>query len=126
MRSELGFEVMLVAIRREASAGNDAEHGAMLKSSVRRRGRRLMAVRRYCPFREGAVTAGPVGGDAAMLAGLRAGKTVRAIAVEVHGADRVAAEWGNGGWMRAKVRRLARRARAASDKGPDNAGPGTR
>ena len=72
------------------------------------------------------MTAGPVGGDAAVLASLRAGKTVRAIAVEVHGADRVAAERGNGGWMRAKVRRLARRARAASDKGPDNAGPGTR
>ena len=43
------------------------------------------------------MTTGPVGGDAAVqaavLAGLRAGKSVREIAVDLYGADRVAAEW---------------------------------
>ena len=73
------------------------------------------------------MTTGPVEADAAVLAGLRAGKSVREIAVELYGADLVAAEWSDyGGWMRAKVRRLARRARAASVERPDNAGPGTR
>ena len=64
------------------------------------------------------MTAGPGGYDAAaqaaVLAGLRAGKSMRAVAVELHGADRVAAEWDCGGGMRAKVRRVTRRARAAS------------
>ena len=76
------------------------------------------------------MTAGPAGYDtgvqAAVSAGLRAGKSVREIAVELYGADRVAAEWDCDGWMRAKMRRLARRARAASGARPDNAGPGTR
>ena len=64
------------------------------------------------------MTAGSGGDDAtvqaAVSAGLRAGKPMRAIAVELYGADRVAAEWDCDGGMRAKVRRLARRARAAS------------
>ena len=72
------------------------------------------------------MTTGPAGDDAAVLAGLRAGKPMREIAVELYGADLVAAEWDCDGAMRARMRRLARRARAASDKGPDNAGPGTR
>ena len=64
------------------------------------------------------MTAGPAGYDAgvqaAVSAGLRAGKSVREIAVDLYGADRVAAKWGYDGWMRAKARRLVRRARAAS------------
>ena len=72
------------------------------------------------------MTTGPVEADAAVLAGLRAGKSMREIAVELYGADLVAAEWDYDGWMQARMRRLARRARAVSDKGPANAGPGTR
>ena len=72
------------------------------------------------------MTADPAGDEAAVLAGLRAGKPMREIAVELYGADLVAAEWDYGGWMQAKMRRLARRARAASVDRPDNAGPGTR
>ena len=72
------------------------------------------------------MTTGPVEADAAVLAGLRAGKPMRAIAVELYGADLVAAEWPDyNGWMRARMRRLARRARAGSGARPDNAGPGT-
>ena len=72
------------------------------------------------------MTTGPVGADAAVLAGLRAGKSTREIAVELYGADLVAAEWDYDGWMRARMRRLARRARAALVDRPDKAGPGTR
>ena len=63
------------------------------------------------------MTTGPVGDDAAapaaVLAGLRAGKPMRAIAVELHGADRAAAEWDCDGRMRAKVGRLVRCVRTA-------------
>ena len=73
------------------------------------------------------MTAGHVGDDAAMravaLVGLRSGKSMREIAVDLYGADRVAAGWHGGGRMRAKVRRLVHRARAASDEGRDNTGP---
>ena len=73
------------------------------------------------------MTAGRPGDEAAVLAGLRAGKSTREIAVELYGADLVAAEWPDyDGALRARMRRLARRARAVSDKGPANAGPGTR
>ena len=72
------------------------------------------------------MTADPAGDEAAVLAGLRAGKPMREIAVELYGADLVAAEWDCDGWMRAKMRRLARRARAGSGARPDNVGPGTR
>ena len=55
------------------------------------------------------MTAGHVRDDAAMravvLAGLRSGKSMREIAVDLYGADRVAADWHGGGRMRAKVRR---------------------
>ena len=75
------------------------------------------------------MTAGHVGDDAAMravaLAGIRSGKSMREIAVDLYGAGQVAAGWHSDSRMRAKVRRLAMRARAASDEGPDNAGPGT-
>ena len=75
------------------------------------------------------MTAGHVGDDAAMRAaaraGLPSGKSMREIAVDLYGVDRAAAEWDCDGRMRADVRRLVYRARAASDGGPDNAGPGT-
>ena len=74
------------------------------------------------------MTAGHDGADAAMrriaLAGIRSGKSMRKIAVDLYGEDQVAADWHSASWMRAKVRRLVSRARAASDEGPDNAGPG--
>ena len=50
---------------------------------------------------------------------------MREIAIDLYGADREAAGWHGDSRMRAKVRRLVLRARAASDEGPDNAGPGT-
>ena len=75
------------------------------------------------------MTAGHGGDDAAMravaLAGLRSGKSMREIAVGLYGAGRVAADWHGDSRMRAKVRRLADRARDASGEEPDNAGPGT-
>ena len=68
------------------------------------------------------MTAGHVGDDAAMravvLAGIRSGKSMREIAVGLYGAERVAADWHVDSRMRAKVRRLVYRARAASDEGP--------
>ena len=75
------------------------------------------------------MTAGPGSADARVqavaLAGLRSGKSMREMAVDLYGADRVAADWhddsGMSG-MRAKVRRLVNRARAESGTGPDNAG----
>ena len=55
-----------------------------------------------------AMAAGTAGDDAAMptiaLAGLRAGKSMRAIAVELYGADQVAADWHGDSRMRARVR----------------------
>ena len=70
--------------------------------------------------------AGHVGEDAAMravaLAGLRAGKSMREIAIDLYGADRVAADWHGDSWMRAKVQRMVDRAPAAPDEGPDKPG----
>ena len=81
------------------------------------------------PVPKGAMKAGHVGEDAAMravaLAGLRAGKSLREIATDLYGADRVAADWYGDSWMRAKVQRLVDRARTAPDEGPDKAGCGT-
>ena len=75
------------------------------------------------------MTAGDAGEDAAMraivLAGLRSGKSLRRIAIDLYGADRVGADWHGPSGMRAKVGRLVNRARAAPDEGPDEAGPGT-
>ena len=75
------------------------------------------------------MTAGDVGDEAAMRAaarvGVRSGKPMRQIAVDLYGADRVAADWHGDSGMRAKVGRLVNRARAAPDEGPDEAGPGT-
>ena len=75
------------------------------------------------------MTAGAVGDDAATRpaapAGLRAGKSMRAIAVELYGTDQVAAGWDYDSLMRARVRQLVYRARATSGEGPGHAGPGT-
>lgn len=69
---------------------------------------------------------GHVGEDAAMravaLAGLRAGKSLREIAIDLYGPDRVAADWHGDSWMRANVQRLVDRAPAAPDEGPDMVG----
>ena len=67
------------------------------------------------------MTVGHVGDDTAMravvLAGIRSGKSMREIAVDLYGADPVAADWHVDSRMRAKVRRLVYRARDASDAG---------
>ena len=59
---------------------------------------------------------------AVALAGMQSGKSMREIAVDLYGADRVAADWHADSRMRAKVRRTINRAQAASSGGPDNAG----
>ena len=69
------------------------------------------------------MTAGPVGDGAAVQAAVLAGKSVRVIAVDLYGAARVAADWDRDGWMLAKVRRLVRRARAASGAGRTTPAP---
>ena len=75
------------------------------------------------------MTAGHDGAEAAMravaLAGIRSGKSMREIAVDLYGADVVAAGWHGDSGLRAKVRRLVHRARTAPDEVPDNAGAGT-
>ena len=67
------------------------------------------------------MTAGHDRDDAAVravaLAGIRSGKSMREIAVDLYGADAVAADWHVDSRMRAKVRRLVDRARAAPDGG---------
>ena len=76
-----------------------------------------------------ALWGGHVRDDAAMravaLAGVRSGKSMLEIAVDLYGADRVAADWHVDSRMRANVQRRVYRARVASDGGPDNANPGT-
>ena len=71
------------------------------------------------------MTAGDDRADAAMravaLAGLRSGKSMREIAADLYGAEEVASDWHADSRMRAKVRRLVYRARAASG----DANPGT-
>ena len=48
--------------------------------------------------------------EATALAGRRAGKSVRAIAVDLYGREQVDADWHADSWMRVSVRRLLRRA----------------
>lgn len=59
------------------------------------------------------------------LAGRQAGKSLREIAVDLFGFAHVNAEWTPNGRMRAAVRRLVHRSRAAADGGPGDAGPGS-
>ena len=67
------------------------------------------------------MAAGHAGDDTGMravaMAGIRSGKSMREIAVDLYGVDRVAAGWHSDSGMRTKVRRLVNRARAASDHG---------
>ncbi len=58
---------------------------------------------------------------AVVAAGLRAGKPLREIAVDLYGREQVDADWHADGRMRSKLRRLVQRARAASG----GAGPAT-
>ena len=55
------------------------------------------------------------------LAGRRAGKPLREIAVDLYGREQVDADWHADSRMRSKLRRLVQRARAASG----GAGPAT-
>ena len=68
------------------------------------------------------MTARDAGAEAAMravaLTGIRSGKSMREIAVDLYGAEEVAADWHGDSRMRAKVRRLVQRARAVSEQGP--------
>ena len=82
------------------------------------------------PFRDAvAMTTGPAGADASeravALAGVRSGKPMREIAVDLYGADAVAADWHPDGWMRAQVRRLVHRARTAAGAGSGDAATGS-
>lgn len=74
---------------------------------------------------EGETTAATASAEAVALAGWRTGKSQRQIAVDLFGAARVDAEWSPDSQIRAKVRRLLQRARAASCGGSDGTGPGT-
>ena len=57
--------------------------------------------------------------EATALAGRRAGKSLRAIAVDLYGREQVEADWHADSWMRVSVRFLLRRAAARSRAGPD-------
>lgn len=74
---------------------------------------------------EGEPAAGGSSPEAVVAARWRAGKSLRDIAIDLYGAERVATGWHRDGWMRTKVRRLIGRAGAGSDGGPGVAGPGT-
>ena len=62
----------------------------------------------------------PVTPSAVATAGLRAGKGLRAVAIDLFGAERVGAEWTPDGPMRARVRRArdADRAMTGATRGP--------
>ena len=59
-----------------------------------------------------------------VLAGRRAGKSLREIAVDLYGHEQVDAEWHADSRLRARMRRLLYRAEARSGAVPDGAGPG--
>ena len=63
--------------------------------------------------------------EAIALAGRRAGKSLREIAVDLYGREQVYANWHADSPLRSKLRRLLSRAEARSGEGPDGAGPGT-
>ena len=75
---------------------------------------------------EGEPPPGSSSPEAVAAAGLRAGKSLREIAIDLYGVEEVAAGWHRDGWMRAMVRRLVGRARAGSGGGPGVAGAGTK
>lgn len=52
-----------------------------------------------------------------VLDGRLAGKSWREIAVDLYGAHSVARQWHPDGWMRARVRRRGRKARALMESG---------
>ena len=56
--------------------------------------------------------------ESAVLAGKRAGKALREIAVDLHGREHVDANWYADGPLRAKMRRLLYRAEARAGAGP--------
>ena len=56
--------------------------------------------------------------EAIALAGRRAGKAMREIAIDLYGRERVEADWHADSWMRAKIRRLLYRAKARAGAGP--------
>ena len=58
---------------------------------------------------------------AIILAGRRAGKSLREIAVDLYGREQVNADWHADSWLRSKVRRLSYRAEARSGIGPGTA-----
>ena len=55
----------------------------------------------------------------AVLAGSRAGKSLRELAVDLYGREQVDADWHPDSWMRAKLRRLLCRAEARAAAGPE-------
>ncbi len=63
---------------------------------------------------DGELATGP---DPVPDTGWREGRTLREIAVELFGAERVDAEWHADSWMRGRVRRHVRRACAAAGDG---------
>lgn len=69
--------------------------------------------------------AGATSEETIAVAGLRADKSHREVAVALYGRERVDACWHADNWMRAKVRRLLYRAEARSGGRPNGAAPGT-
>ncbi len=59
--------------------------------------------------------------EAIVLAGRRAGKSLREIAVDLYGRDQVDADWHADSRLRSKVRQLLYRAKARSGAGPGTA-----
>ena len=57
--------------------------------------------------------------EATALAGHRAGKSTREVAVDLYGREQVDTDWHADSWMRVSVRLLLRRAAARSCAGPD-------
>ena len=58
--------------------------------------------------------------EAVVLAGWRAGKPLREIAVDLYGREEVEACWHDDSAMRSRLRRLLARARASDGAGPED------
>jgi len=63
--------------------------------------------------------------EAAALAGRRAGKSLREIAIDLYGREQVDADWHADSPLRSKLRRLLCWTEARSGAGPHDAGPGS-